>query len=111
MIRSVWAVFFTLCLHTFLIAQVPSVPYQYLADPRYDVGNQDQILENLQAVFIQELFVNELFKTTELIEFEDDDDFYDITASNELMNSVFAREIAKMLAKQDLLNLNDYRFE
>ena len=38
-----------------------SIPYQYLSNPRYDVGNQDQILEELQAAFIQEIFVKELF--------------------------------------------------
>ena len=43
-----------------IFPQMASIPYQYLSNPRYDVGNQDQILEELQAAFIQEIFVKDL---------------------------------------------------
>ena len=63
------------------------------------------MLEKMQAVFIQELFVKQLFETPEIIEFEEDP-IYDTRESNQLMNTMYARELSKILASQDLLNLN-----
>ena len=102
---------FMLFFSVTIFPQMASIPYQYLSNPRYDVGNQDQILEELQAAFIQEIFVKELFSKPPTIEIDDDEDMYDLSASNDLMDSIFAREISKMLAKQDLLKLSEYRFE
>ena len=93
-----------------LFAQMPDMAYYQLLDPRYDVGNSSKALTKLQAVFIQELFVKQLFNSPELIEFEEDP-IYNTKQSNELMNTIYAREISRMLAKQDLLNLNQYVVE
>ena len=58
-------------------------------------------MEEIQAAFIQQVFVQELFENTTVIEFDDDeDDFYSLSESNDLMNSIFAREISKVLASK-----------
>ena len=95
-----------------IFAQLADLPYQYLSDPRHGVGNEGVQMEDVQALFIQELFVKHMLDSTELIEFDDDDeDFYNVSESNQMMNSILAREISKMLAKQDMLGLNDYKIE
>lgn len=91
-------------------AQMPDMHYYQLLDPRHDVGNNKQTMTKIQALFIQELFVKQLFNTPELIEF-DEDPIYSTNQSNELMNTMYAREISRMLAEQDLLNLNKYVVE
>ena len=68
------------------------------------------MMEKIQTIFIQELFVKQLFNTPEFIEF-DEDPIYDTRESNQLMNTMYAREISKMLAQQDLLNLESYIHE
>lgn len=92
------------------IAQMPEMPYYQLLDPRQDVGNNKQTMTKIQALFIQELFVKQLFNTPELIQF-DDDPIYSTNESNQLMNTMYAREISRMLAEQDLLKLNQYVVE
>ena len=97
---------FTMVSH----AQMPDMPYYQLADPRLEVGNSKQTMDKLQALFIQELFVKHLFNSPELMNF-DEDPIYSTQESNQLMNSIYAREISRMLAEQDLLNLNQYVVE
>lgn len=92
---------------TIAFSQMPDMPYYQLLDPRQDLGTNKQTITKLQAVFIQELFVKQLFSTPELIEF-DEDPIYSTKESNQLMNTMYAREISRMLAEQDLLNLNQY---
>ena len=67
-------------------------------------------MTKIQALFIQELFVKQLFNSPELIQF-DDDPIYSTNESNQLMNTMYAREISRMLAEQDLLKLNQYVVE
>ena len=93
------------CLYSFIFSQFSSVPYDQLLDTRINSGSQKDMLEKMQAVFIQELFVKQLFETPEIIEFEEDP-IYDTRESNQLMNTMYARELSKILASQDLLNLN-----
>tara|TARA_Y200000002_G_scaffold289914_1_gene243999 strand:- start:535 stop:861 length:327 start_codon:yes stop_codon:yes gene_type:complete len=95
---------------TLAFSQMPEMPYYQLLDPRNEVGNSKQTITKLQSLFIQELFVKQLFSTPELIEF-DEDPIYSTKDSNQLMNTIYAREISRMLAEQDLLNLNKYVVE
>ena len=92
---------------TISFSQMPDMPYYQLLDPRQDLGTNKQTITKIQALFIQELFVKQLFSTPELIEF-DEDPIYSTKESNQLMNTMYAREISRMLAEQDLLNLNQY---
>ena len=86
-------------------AQVSGMAYQQLLNPNIQNGSHRDKLVQVQAAFIQELFVKQLFNTPEFIEF-DEDPIYDTRESNELMNTLYAREVSRMLAEQDLLNLN-----
>jgi hypothetical protein len=101
---------FILLNTTIAFSQMPQMPYYQLMDPRNEVGNSKQAITKIQALFIQELFVKQLFNTTELIEF-DEDPIYSTKESNQVMNTMYAREISRMLAEQDLLNLNQYVVE
>ena len=108
MIKLIFAFIFIFSSITF--SQMPEMPYYQLMDPRLDVGNSQQTLTKLQSLFIQELFVKQLFSTPELMVF-DEDPIFSTKESNELMNSMYAREISRMLAEQDLLDLNKYVME
>ena len=88
-------------------AQMPGMAYQFLMDPKQGNHTYESKLESVQAMFIEQMFVKELFKTSSLLQVDDDDDMLNMNQSNELMNAMFAREISKYLAKQDLLNLKD----
>lgn len=99
---------FALSITTF--AQIPDMGYYQLLNPNYDVGTDEEVMTKIQAMFIQQIFVQPLFNSTEIIEF-DEDPIYDTKQSNELMNVIYARELSKYLAKQDLLNLNSYTME
>lgn len=99
---------FALSITTF--AQIPDMGYYQLLNPNYDVGTDEEVMTKIQAMFIQQIFVQPLFNSTEIIEF-DEDPIYDTKQSNELMNVIYARELSKYLAKQDLLNLNNYTME
>ena len=92
-------------MYSFIFPQFSSIPYDQLLDSRINSESQKDMLEKMQAVFIQELFVKQLFETPEIIEFEEDP-IYDTRESNQLMNTMYARELSKILASQDLLNLN-----
>ena len=102
-INVIFLTFFFLGLTIF--GQMSMMPYNQLLDKNLPLSQKDK-LEQIQAAFIEELFVKQLFETPEIIEF-DDDPIYDTKESNQLMNTLYAREISRKLAKQDLLNLND----
>ena len=89
-------------------AQMPDMSYYQLLNPQYDVGSDEEAMDKIQALFIQQLFVGPLFNSPDVIEFEEEDSIYDTKQSNELMNVIYARELSRYLAEQDLLNLDDY---
>ncbi len=91
-----------------LFAQMPDMGYYQLLNPQYEVGSDEEAMDKIQALFIQQMFVGPLFKSTDIIEFDEEDSIYDTKQSNELMNVIYARELSKVLAEQDVLNLNDY---
>ena len=90
--------------------QMPDMSYYQLLNPQYNVGSEEDSIKQMQALFIQQIFVQPLFKSTSVIEVEEDA-IYDTKQSNELMNVIYARELSRHLAEQDLLNLDDYFME
>ena len=93
-----------------IYGQMPDMSYYQLLNPQYEVGSEEDSMKQMQALFIQQIFVQPLFKSTSVIEVEEDA-IYDTKQSNELMNVIYARELSRHLAEQDLLNLDDYFME
>lgn len=89
---------------------VPDLTYQYLLDQAPKNGSYQSKLESVQAMFIEELFVKQLFDADMSVMIDEEDDMTNLNQSNEFMNMMFAREISKYLAKQDLLNLNKFYY-
>ncbi|RAP28747.1 hypothetical protein DID76_04455 [Candidatus Marinamargulisbacteria bacterium SCGC AG-414-C22] len=72
-----------------------------------DMNNKNETkLEKIQTMFIKELFVDEIFKVDTNITGDDDDGILS-SQSMQFYNSMLNYEIAKSLAKQDILGLND----
>ncbi len=92
-------------------AQMPDISYYQLLNPQYEVGSDEEAMDKIQALFIQQIFVGPLFNSTDVIEFEEEDSIYNTKQSNELMNVIYARELSRYLAEQDILNLDDYFME
>lgn len=91
-------------------AQMPGIGYDQLLDPRMDLRNQDKMLSKVEALFIQEMFVKHLFQSTPILDFEDEeeDSILSNRESDQLMNTMYARELSRVLAEQNLLGLQDY---
>ena len=100
-----------LVLTQILYAQfIPDLSYHFLADPNANNGSYQSKVENVQAMFIEELFVKQLFETEATMIIDDEDDMSNLKESNKMMNMMFAREISKYLAKQDLLGMKKYYY-
>ena len=96
-----------LVFSTGIVAQMPDMSYYQLLNPNYEIGSEEDAMKKMQALFIQQIFVQPLFKSTSVIEIEEDA-IYDTKQSNELMNVIYARQLSKYLADQDLLYLDEY---
>ena len=90
-----------------LIAQVPDIALQGLLDPRNSARTPDQVMNELQALFIQEVFVKPLLKEPDMIDYEEDS-IFSTSQSTDMSQIMYAREISRILAEQDLLGMQRY---
>ena len=65
--------------------------------------------ELIEAFFIETVFVKPLLESRNQIKVlydnEDDEDFLDTSTSDQFFNALYSKEIAKMIAKQNVLGL------
>lgn len=71
---------------------------------KYGAKDEKALLE-MQTMFIKNVFTDNMIKTQSVIFDEDDEAFANMKAQNEMMNDLLAYEMAKELAKQDIMNL------
>ena len=85
--------------------------YNFMDDSsRNKTMMSEEQIEKIQAMFIEQIFLKEMFSMNNIYKIEDNDDYdglmYD-ASTNEYFSSMFAKEIAKIMAQQDILNFKD----
>ena len=69
---------------------------------------REKMLEEVQAYYIETLFVKPIFQGneafTEMLKDEDEDSMFTSSQDSQMTNMMLSRHYAKLLAKQDLLN-------
>ena len=74
--------------------------------------SQKTTLEQVEAMFIEEIFVKHIMDSNEVFKFDEDDEddiLLDTSMSNDMFNAIYIRQVSKMLAKQDLLGFSKYK--
>ena len=72
-------------------------------------GIQDeQAMEYMETMFLKKMFTDHMMKNHSVIFDEEDEEYMSMKAQNDMMNDMFSYEMAKRLAKQDVMNLRPY---
>ena len=109
------SIVFFLWLSTSIVAMDPSMAmfgqdYNQLLRGMSNVSpeRREKMLEEVQAFYIETLFVKPIFQGneafSEMLKDEDEDSLFTSSQDSQMTNMMLSRHYAKLLAKQDLLN-------
>ena len=73
----------------------------------YQKQDEKQVVEQMQAMLLEQIFTRPMLQTQELFVVDDDDPgMMSLQQEQAWIQEILAREMAKSLAKQDILKLN-----
>jgi hypothetical protein len=89
-----------------LPANIGTDPSVFMDYPSLEgIHNQEVLAEKIQAILLQKIFLNPMFSRDISIIDDKEEEESPVPINFDMYNEIYAREMAKALAKQDLLKL------
>jgi hypothetical protein len=86
-----------------------NMPISEMMNPIQKYGvSDDKAIEQVQIMFLKNMFTDNIMKTKSVIFDEDDEEYMSMKAQTEMINDVMSYELARKLAKQDIMNMKPY---